>query len=75
LRRRKQEKEKAEAELKSGRIYLKIMQGLSSASNADVADYVASETARMSQLMSRETVDRQKKREFELRINILKSFL
>lgn len=64
-----------EEELKSGKVYLKIMKALASASNSsDLAKYVSSETSRVSKLMTTKNVDSKKKKEFQLKLNILASF-
>ena len=65
----------AAEELKSGKVYLKIMKALASASNSsDLAKYVSSETSRVSKLMTTKNVDSKKKKEFQLKLNILASF-
>ena len=51
------------------------MKALASASNSsDLAKYVSSETSRVSKLMTTKNVDSKKKKEFQLKLNILASF-
>ena len=73
----KMEKGKTDADaedLASAKMYLKVMQLMSSSPSVDIADYVASETSRMSSLMSSDDVSAEKKKQFQKRANILKSF-
>ena len=42
--------------------------------SSDLAKYVSSETSRVSKLMTTKNVDSKKKKEFQLKLNILASF-
>ena len=67
----KMEKKKSpEWRLKSGKMYLKIM----TAAGPHVHDYVTSELKRMETMLTEKGVTEQKKKDFQIRLNILKSF-
>ena len=68
---RKLEKKKSpEWKLKRAKTYLKIMQ----AAVPDVSGYVCSEKTRMEKLLESKDISVEKKKDFQIRLNILKSF-
>ncbi len=68
---RKLEKKKSpEWKLQRANIYLKIM----TAAGPNVREYVDSEKARMEKLLKSRDISEEKKKGFQIRLNILKSF-
>ena len=68
---RKLEKKKSpEGKLQRANIYLKIM----TAAGPNVREYVDSEKARMEKLLKSRDITEEKKKGFQIRLNILKSF-
>ena len=68
---RKLEKKKSpEWKVKRAKTYLKIMKS----SLPDVSGYVSSEKLRMEKLLESQDISVEKKKDFQIRLNILKSF-
>jgi hypothetical protein len=68
---RKMEKRKSpDWKVKRAKTYQKIMQ----ASVPNVSDYVASEKIRMEKMLKENDISVEKKKDFQIRLNILKSF-